>query len=248
LTYVNEAELFHFVGRGLPEDQQYRLLCDIVKGGIISHPPHKNDGGRFGYTSQFIGGKWQGDLISEKFRDDGKLMFPNITCFADIPFDDLHIHVSKYSEYGLSFSKPFIAKYGGRPVMYFPYWNDDPQNVLFGDRALNRINDTIRDMEESKPNSNSSNDTQNNNAGPVPEDVMRCLYMEFLAYIKPFDVNLPLDEPRQYYMEREWRKIGNVKFKKSDIIGILLPKKFKQGFINQFPELATKVRSLPSRN
>jgi hypothetical protein len=38
--YVS-SELSHFVGKGLPEDDQYNLLVNkILKPGWLTHPPH----------------------------------------------------------------------------------------------------------------------------------------------------------------------------------------------------------------
>jgi hypothetical protein len=40
---------------------------------------------------------------------------PDMVCFCDIPFEDLSIHVKKYSFTGLSFTKDFVASKGGCP-------------------------------------------------------------------------------------------------------------------------------------
>ncbi len=37
--YVS-PELTHFVGQGLPEDEQYSLAVKILKSGWLTHPPH----------------------------------------------------------------------------------------------------------------------------------------------------------------------------------------------------------------
>lgn len=57
-----------------------------------------------------------------------------------------------------------------------------------------------------------------------------------MAYIKLFDATLPDNHPDNYYMEREWRSIGNISFAIEDINTIYLPSKnYKEEFMNFFP-------------
>ncbi|MBU0644092.1 MAG: hypothetical protein KJ731_15655 [Alphaproteobacteria bacterium] len=234
MQYATDDELFHFVGRGMDNDEKFSLLLKVLRERTISHPPHEKGWGRFGYTSQFLDDVWQGDLISEKFLHSGDLLFPNITCFADIPFEALPLHMGKYSCFGLSFTKRYVAKYGGRPVMYFPIWGDDPHNQLFGRMALQRMNDTIMAIEVAK------------SEGQITNDVIRMIYMEFLAFIKPFNVELENEHGDQVYMEREWRKVGNLQFDVNDIKRVILPQKYHTTLQSDFPELGDRLFLPPS--
>lgn len=55
-------------------------------------------------------------------------------------------------------------------------------------------------------------------------------------YIKIFDETLPIDDPENYYMEREWRCTKNVSFKLSDIKKIYLENEdYKDKFMEKFP-------------
>lgn len=54
-----------------------------------------------------------------------------------------------------------------------------------------------------------------------------------MAYIKLFDASLPDNHPDNYYMEREWRSIGNISFTLEDIDTIYLP---NADYIQQFQD------------
>src|SRR5689334_24442201 len=41
-----------------------------------------------------------------------------MVCFCDIPVEDLPLHMKKYSQFGLAFSKGFLIGKGATPVFY----------------------------------------------------------------------------------------------------------------------------------
>lgn len=58
-----------------------------------------------------------------------------------------------------------------------------------------------------------------------------------MAYVKLFDATLPDDHPDNYYMECEWRSLGNVDFSINDIRTIYLPtEQYKDRFMEEFPD------------
>ena len=57
-----------------------------------------------------------------------------------------------------------------------------------------------------------------------------------MAYVKLYDATLPDDHPDNYYMEREWRSLGNINFTTDDIKTLYLPnKEYISKFIKEFP-------------
>lgn len=101
--YVS-AELTHFVGKGMPEEKQYRLLIEILESGWLTHPPHNPN----------ISGNLSVDP-SGSVRD---MYNPQVVCFCDIPIGSLSIHMGKYSRFGIAFGKPFLIGKVANPVFY----------------------------------------------------------------------------------------------------------------------------------
>jgi hypothetical protein len=104
--YVS-SELSHFVGKGLPEDDQYNLLVNkILKPGWLTHPPHDLTIARTLYID-----------FSKPISTDEALQY-QVVCFCDIPEPDLGLHVEKYSKFGVAFKKDFLIARGACPVFY----------------------------------------------------------------------------------------------------------------------------------
>lgn len=58
------------------------------------------------------------------------------------------------------------------------------------------------------------------------------VFWYLLCYCKFFDETLPLDHEDNYYMEREWRTIGQVVFADEDVQRLILPdEEYKSRFV-----------------
>lgn len=127
--YVSH-ELSHFVGRGRPEPDQYDVLVNkILKTGWITHGPHHDPSVPRGVSLDLSKPISTGELIKEQ-----------VVCFCDIPADDLEIHTSKYSKFGLSFKKDFLIAKGACPVFYVANENPVPVSEMFSpDDFLDRL-------------------------------------------------------------------------------------------------------------
>jgi Putative abortive phage resistance protein AbiGi, antitoxin len=99
--YVS-SELSHFVGKGKSEEDQYRLLLQILRTGLLMHKPFKHPQQR----------ALRLDFSQLREIED------DVVCFCDIPTPDLAIHVGKYSKFGLAFKKEFLVEQGACPVFY----------------------------------------------------------------------------------------------------------------------------------
>jgi hypothetical protein len=96
--YVSN-ELTHFVGRAVRDTPEkcYEILRTILTTGRLTHPPHRlgEDSG-LAYHENLWFSK------NDKYR-------AQVICFCDIPVEDFHIHMQKYSRFGLSFGKDYLA-------------------------------------------------------------------------------------------------------------------------------------------
>lgn len=74
--------------------------------------------------------------------------------------------------------------------------------------------------------------------------VFSFLATRLFSYMKFFDADLPPDDERNYYMEREWRIIGGVRFSLGDVRRVLLPEKYATRLREDVPEYHGQVSFL----
>lgn len=67
---------------------------------------------------------------------------------------------------------------------------------------------------------------------------------DFLAFIKPFNCELAHDDKFNYYMEREWRKYGNMKFKESELTKIIVAKGYKERLEKDYPIFRDRISEI----
>lgn len=242
--YISHDQLFHFVGRKAPDNEnRYEILRHILTNGVISHPPHSNDWGK---QDSFQINR-HGSIADED------LVVTNMVCFCDIPFSDLGIHMNKYSQFGLSIMRDHIARYGGRPVTYYPYWRNDPHNVVYGLRAIEHLEQEFQ----------SFNDWCGKVFGPRPKSMPRqigqphrtfqeaCewfnneMALRYLAYLKPFDMSLAAEHENNYYMEREWRRLGNLKFDSAHLGCVIVPAEYVERARTDLPDYEDRIVAAP---
>ncbi len=237
-------ELFHFVGRTHPDNDEanYGILSKIISSRTVSHPPHNSDWGKISYTITSTGGLLEGTLIE-----------PTITCYSDIPLRSLRIHIEKYGKFGLSFHREPLIFHGARPVTYVPVdygpgnVHDSPAQgryLIAGFEAAYRgFIRHIYDNEARAVRSSVIGKVAENRAQTV-EAVKRIFEKDFLAFIKTYDDRLPKDHPNNYYMEREWRKLGNFQFTPDQVIRVVVPSAYQNQIARAFPNYVDKIYTI----
>ena len=101
MAYVSNV-LTHWVGRGKTIDEQYAILTnDILKKKELI----------YSLSPWHFGSKYGGPT------DPTQLPIPMIS-FADIPFSECARHCDRYSHFGLSFDKGYLANCYASPVGY----------------------------------------------------------------------------------------------------------------------------------
>jgi Putative abortive phage resistance protein AbiGi, antitoxin len=239
------GELFHLVGFRDPDDHEknYETLKEILTGGWLSHPPHEKN---WGETKMEI--NWDADLAS------GEFLIPTITCFGDIPLHCLGLHAQKYGQFGLSIKRSVLVKYGARPVMYIPFTpNADEGSAISGRTLLRHLQKCFKAFDFLVAKKVTVKDIYVGAEPTTPEAAIEATWRifgkEFLAFIKPFDSTLPSDHPQNYYMEREWRKFGNLKLRPDDISTIVstivVHADFLQKAKTDLPEYRNIIHALP---
>lgn len=231
--YVSK-ELTHFVGRGLPEEEQYQILVNILRTERLLHPPFdpNSSGNLVVYT---------GESICEN-----KMYNPEVVCFCDIPLADLNLHMGKYSNFGLSFLKTYLIEKGANPVFYVA------KDALVGDPLFGYISqgehfdDMVRKYQTFLQQAGEFILSQSKTPGVPKEflqlqDLRRSFDFGVFSYIKCFDASKSDEDPENYYMEREWRVIGHVFFKLNDVHRVIFPKSYAERFRDDLPEYIGQI-------
>lgn len=240
-TPYTSDELFHFVGFNSAADDEgnYRKLLKILHDGWVSYWPHNQDWGEVSVTTN-----WDGFLQREE------LIVPSVTCFADIPYGSLGIHTTKYGKFGISFSRDYLIKYGARPVMYVPLRSDNwgsphGTTLLKNLEAIYKSfhNLLIKELPHTPHESRSLGAYPDNKEAAISA-MGNVFAKDFLAFIKPFNSHLATDHEKNYYMEREWRKYGNLRCNLEDINQIWVAKGYAAKLAQEFPDYASKTKEL----
>ncbi len=106
-SYISD-ELYHFVGRRFPNDHElnYTNLSRLLRLGWVAHPPFDAAWGDISIKYDY-----------GRTLESEELVVPTVTCFCDIPFELLHVHIGKYGAFGVSFRREFLVSRGARPVI-----------------------------------------------------------------------------------------------------------------------------------
>lgn len=255
--YVSK-ELTHFVGASLrsDEERQYSLFRHIIQTGILKSREYNESGGGLFYAS----------LATPNAV--GEPTLSTAVCFCDIPVADLQIHSTKYSRFGLAFRKEFLVQQGANPIFYVakesvtlpvyrdifefgkplpegetrerrPYEIEPKQRYDFFEfwrGAHHQMCHQIVSAQQSPP--------------PIPYEFMKGMwwsdYSAFVnlyvfGFVKYIDVGLADDDPKNFYMEHEWRLLNCARFQLDDIVHVLLPESFARRFRADFPEYFGQV-------
>lgn len=255
--YVS-SELTHFVGRCLStDDDRYVLLARILVSGWLTHPPHDPS----------IAGNL---TVNPQARvSENEMYSPEVVCFCDIPVDDLEIHIRKYSSFGLSFSKSFLVSKGANPVFYVAknsavgipadmsdakrreeafersrsigaqaFLESVPRAQHF-DRAISEYHSLVKWLRNLI--------LEQAGAPGVPEEFRLLFRLEMFldfqifSFLKFFDDAKPEEDPENFYMEREWRILGNVAFNLGDVRRVILPESYASRLHSDVPQYVGQV-------
>ena len=241
--YVSD-ELTHFVGKGcksdgaLPADyreMQYGVVKLILHSGMLGKRPW----GSPMPTLRIIRG---GSLSSNTMYN------PMMVCFCDIPAPDLKIHMDKYSQFGIAFKRSFLVQKGARPVFYVPLDRLDIYGSVIA--GLNAPNPTSHEdvFTQLVNQYHEAFDKVLSESRTLPGDhpykkwMLRLhelrteLDFRVFSFIKYFEASKSEADAENYYMEREWRLLGCLKFALQDVWRIILPAEYAKRFRQDFPD------------
>lgn len=238
--YVSK-ELTHFTGKhckkpsGAPDEEaQYSLLIKILRDGFLLHRTDHQD-------------------VPARLTIDGEgsfekrtLIRPDAVYFCDIPVADFGIHINKYSAFGLSFLKSFLVEKGANPAFYVAHDSTvspvDPAALLMYSNSPRPDPLTRGALMDRLIKSHLSGATKLRNAAlieNIPHGVLQAeiagsemlasmIRFHFLSFCVPFDSTKDDTDEENYYMEREWRILGKVRFSLGDVCRVVLPRRYAE--------------------
>jgi hypothetical protein len=226
-SYTSEI-LYHLVGRRDPLDDDTNLAT--LRAILTSMEIRTNQVG------EHSGGKTL-CIDPERGCVDGEPIAQTVTCFCDIPFESLALHTSKYGRFGVGLDRSIVAEWGGRPVIYIPKISRSSSaiNNTFCERVVtvwNGLQMFFPDMPIS-----STRVLGDDPKSPIEAvDMAESELAQMLAFVKTFDVDLRIVHTQNYYMEREWRKFGNLPLH-MPLREIIAPRDCVESLRNEFPQL-----------
>jgi len=236
--YVSK-ELTHFVGGNLREvedeeqrrEEQYKILLKIIEEKCISFPPHRSEKITPGAKYNAITCKHVNRRA--KFSSN-EMIGPDMICFCDIPIEDISIHISKYSPFGLSFQKSFLIERGANPILYVGRDSaiQGKTNSEFFDEMVEVFNKYCYNAFEN-PEQFIHRPNECHQIGGFMVDL--------LSYIKFFDSDKSDDDKENFYMEREWRSPYYIHFEIENIQRIILPNSYSKRFRDDVPEYIGQI-------
>jgi len=215
-------ELIHFVGRGKDCKSQYQLLLKILGSGCLSNSEEN--------AKKPPGTKSELEINGGAKISGNKMYIPQMVCFCDIPIKHLSIHISKYSKFGIAFPKDFIVRNGGMPVHYIPKQVPESTSINKGQFYDDKCEEFMKYLDQST-----------GNIRDIIIDFKNFLDFNVFSYVKFFDHALSDSDPKNYYFEREWRILGNLRFNENDVKRVYVQKGFDDDFKKNYPQYSDRI-------
>jgi hypothetical protein len=225
--------LYHFVGSKRPNNhkENFDVLCKILQSMRV---------GNHDVPCRIT-------IDYDRPIENGELLVQTVVCFCDIPLTQLpHVHAKKYGHFGVGVDKTLFARYGGRPVIYMPLdrqpgagiGNYLGRELLGAHRGLNEH--FLRDALPSRSRTVGSAPSTPEQAADLAASL---LARDVLAFLKYYDPTLPDDHNENFYMEREWRKYGNLELHMG-LRQVVVPPSFGSELRERFPRLNAEIIEL----
>lgn len=243
--YTSET-FYHMIGWGIIHDDNiageekrehcYRRLKEIINFGFIAGADENNERVRREGIVKFTIDP-DGHLRNGDF--DGFLVKGCITCYADIPWPSLGLHVNKYGMFGFGVSSDYLVRRGARPVIYIPCSRDDFDTPFRGQGLLRNMTRELVGLHNVVDEFECANNPEGA-SGYINVEVPHqwsglndVLLRDVAAYIKPYDASLDIRHPECYYTEREWRLMGNVEIKSPKVTTIVVAKGYRKRLLQE---------------
>lgn len=221
--------LYHLVGSRSPENDEKNL--ETLRLILASMELCTNSvAGQSGGVTLLID--------PERGCVNGEPIAQTVVCFCDIPFECIGLHTTKYGRFGVGVDRTLVAKWGARPVIYIPTTTDygAGMNNYFAQEVMNAwkgLHEHLPELPASRSRAVGASPENAEDALDLASDVLSHL----LAFVKTFDIDLHDDDPTNFYMEREWRKLAKLDLH-LPLREIIAPERHHDQLRAEFPRLA----------
>lgn len=200
--YVGQR-LYHLVGSQQPsaDEANFQTLCAILRSMELR-------------TCEVAGQHGGMRTVRDPSRPlvNGEPIQQSVVCLCDIPRDDLSFHARRYGRFGIGVCRSAVAQWGGRPVIYVPF--SKKAHGTWGARFPALIESVLQGLDHFFPDTPESSSkfegAPAKDAQEAADEASSLITRDVQAFLKFWDVDLPEDHPENFYMEREWRKFGNL--------------------------------------
>lgn len=234
MSMLENGTLYHFVGWGSAEDDEknFDTLCKVLTSKQVGRP--SSAGTRL-------------EIDPTRRPQKGELIKQSVTCYCDIPRNELKIHLSKYGRFGVGLDRSQLSRWGARPVAYVPFMSKYPGGTA-GSFLLRDLDALLKGMHAFPLGGPAEKErtvgVPLRSRAEVDDRLESTFYKDFLAFLKFFDGDLPVDHPEYYYAEREWRKFDVVDLELT-LREIVVPAAYERALVSRFPQHAEKIRPSP---
>lgn len=195
--------LYHLVGARQPDADSvnFETLCAILRSMELR-------------TCEVAGKRGGMRTLRDPSRPvtNGEPIQQSVACLCDIPRGDLHFHARRYGRFGIGVSRSVVAQWGGRPVIYIPF--SRRAHGTWGARFPAEVNSVLEGLDRFFPDTpleqSRTVGSPARNEQEAADLASSLITRDVQAFLKFWDVDLPEDHPENFYMEREWRKFGNL--------------------------------------
>ncbi len=260
--------LTHFVGKGKALEEQFELLKKILRRRWLTHRPHieqptldleVREGAKFSNNDMLLPGMiCFCDIPEEHLRihtakySQFGIAFPKaylvgkganpvfyVARNSTVPRRKKELRTGRVQKSTVTPEE--YATLRNQPVELAEYEEESRGSLL--DENIKELFDLWYEKEK----------FETGEAGTVIEEILirdKLMWMFFLQHVlglvKCFDDTLELDHKDNFYMEREWRRFGNLNFNSDDVAVVYVPPNMQEQAMAELPEYATKVKPLPA--
>jgi hypothetical protein len=225
-------------GEGQDHKANFEILKKVLQTKCVTYSPSDLSWGPVRHEVN-----WDRSVLEEE------LVVPTITCYADIPKDALKVHMKKYGYFGISFDRQYLVRFHTRPVTYIPMYSGDEPGIS-GRSLIKDIEASVKGFYKFYLKERGESQKEYSRCfGSAPKDANEAvavlkstLLKDFIGFIKPFDSELADSDPDNYYMEREWRKLGNIRFDDSVVRTIVIARDYVEDLLKEFPQYEFKLK------